>query len=72
MAPLALQLANDERFEAKVCVTAQHREMLDQVLNLFELKPDYDLNIMKPGQDLTDGKRIRAAVDFSICLLCLD
>lgn len=54
MAPLALQLANDERFEAKVCVTAQHREMLDQVLNLFELKPDYDLNIMKPGQDLTD------------------
>lgn len=54
MAPLALQLANDERFEAKVCVTAQHREMLDQVLNLFELQPDYDLNIMKPGQDLTD------------------
>lgn len=54
MAPLALQLANDERFEAKVCVTAQHREMLDQVLSLFELQPDYDLNIMKPGQDLTD------------------
>lgn len=54
MAPLALQLAKDERFEAKVCVTAQHREMLDQVLSLFELKPDYDLNIMKPGQDLTD------------------
>lgn len=54
MAPLALQLANDERFEAKVCVTAQHREMLDQVLSLFGLQPDYDLNIMKPGQDLTD------------------
>lgn len=54
MAPLALQLASDERFEAKVCVTGQHREMLDQVLELFELKPDYDLNIMKPGQDLTD------------------
>ena len=54
MAPLALQLANDERFEAKVWVTAQHREMLDQVLSLFELQPDYDLNIMKPGQDLTD------------------
>lgn len=54
MAPLALQLAADDRFEAKVCVTGQHREMLDQVLELFELKPDYDLNIMKPGQDLTD------------------
>jgi len=54
MAPLALQLAADNRFDAKVCVTGQHREMLDQVLELFELKPDYDLNIMKPGQDLTD------------------
>lgn len=54
MAPLALQLAEDTRFEAKVCVTAQHREMLDQVLELFELTPDYDLNIMKPGQDLND------------------
>jgi UDP-N-acetylglucosamine 2-epimerase (non-hydrolysing) len=54
MAPLALQLAMDERFEAKVCVTAQHREMLDQVLGLFDLKPDFDLNLMKPGQDLTD------------------
>ena len=54
MAPLALQLAQDVRFTAKVCVTAQHREMLDQVLSLFELSPDYDLNIMKPGQDLTD------------------
>src|SRR5690554_1947200 len=54
MAPLAIQLAEDDRFDAKVCVTGQHREMLDQVLDLFELKPDYDLNIMKPGQDLTD------------------
>jgi len=54
MAPLALQLAADPAFEAKVCVTGQHREMLDQVLNLFELAPDYDLNIMKGGQDLTD------------------
>lgn len=54
MAPLALQLATDDRFDAKVCVTAQHREMLDQVLSLFELTPDYDLNLMKPGQDLTD------------------
>ena len=54
MAPLVLALADDERFEAKVCVTGQHREMLDQVLGLFSITPDYDLKIMKPGQDLTD------------------
>lgn len=54
MAPLVHKLAEDVRFEAKVCVTAQHREMLDQVLDLFEIKPDYDLNLMKSGQDLTD------------------
>ena len=54
MAPLVQALAADERFEAKVCVTGQHREMLDQVLELFSITPDYDLNIMKPGQDLTD------------------
>lgn len=54
MAPLAIQLAEDDRFNAKVCVTGQHREMLDQVLELFELEPDFDLDIMKPGQDLTD------------------
>lgn len=54
MAPLALALQADPRFDAKVCVTGQHRQMLDQVLELFELTPDFDLNIMKPGQDLTD------------------
>ncbi|MBA1240973.1 UDP-N-acetylglucosamine 2-epimerase (non-hydrolyzing) [Pseudomonas kunmingensis] len=54
MAPLALSLSADARFDAKVCVTGQHRQMLDQVLELFELEPDFDLNIMKPGQDLTD------------------
>ncbi len=54
MAPVVHALAADERFEAKVCVTAQHREMLDQVLSLFEIKPDYDLNIMKAGQTLND------------------
>ncbi|WP_375740575.1 non-hydrolyzing UDP-N-acetylglucosamine 2-epimerase [Pseudomonas boanensis] len=54
MAPLALALAADENFDAKVCVTGQHREMLDQVLGLFGIEPDFDLNIMKPGQDLTD------------------
>ncbi|HCE2846197.1 TPA: UDP-N-acetylglucosamine 2-epimerase (non-hydrolyzing) [Vibrio parahaemolyticus] len=54
MAPLVHALAADERFEAKCCVTAQHREMLDQVLELFEIKPDYDLNLMKAGQSLND------------------
>jgi len=54
MAPLVMQLAKDSRFDARVCVTAQHREMLDQVLELFDLRPDYDLNVMKTGQDLTD------------------
>ena len=54
MAPLVHALASDERFDAKLCVTAQHREMLDQVLELFEIVPDFDLNIMKPGQTLTD------------------
>ncbi|CTS27465.1 non-hydrolyzing UDP-N-acetylglucosamine 2-epimerase [Escherichia coli] len=54
MAPLVHQLANDERFDSRVCVTAQHREMLDQVLGLFEITPEYDLNIMKTGQTLND------------------
>lgn len=54
MAPLVNMLAADPRFEAKVCITAQHREMLDQVLSLFDIKPDYDLNIMKPQQDLSE------------------
>ncbi|VFS13526.1 UDP-N-acetyl-D-glucosamine 2-epimerase [Citrobacter koseri] len=54
MAPLVHALAKDPHFEAKVCVTAQHREMLDQVLNLFSIVPDYDLNIMQPGQGLTE------------------
>ncbi|WP_281271456.1 non-hydrolyzing UDP-N-acetylglucosamine 2-epimerase [Billgrantia montanilacus] len=54
MAPLALSLAGDKRFESYICVTGQHREMLDQVLSLFNIIPDFDLNIMKPRQDLTD------------------
>ncbi|WP_370549330.1 non-hydrolyzing UDP-N-acetylglucosamine 2-epimerase [Edwardsiella tarda] len=54
MAPLVQALAADAAFEACVCVTAQHREMLDQVLGLFHITPDYDLNIMQPGQDLSD------------------
>ena len=55
MAPLCHALLADSHvFETTICVTGQHREMLDQVLNLFEIKPDIDLNIMKHGQDLTD------------------
>lgn len=55
MAPLAIELKrNEEDFETVICVTGQHREMLDQVLDIFEIKPDYDLNIMKQGQDLYD------------------
>ena len=55
MAPLVKEFQkHPEQFETIVCVTAQHREMLDQVLQLFEITPDYDLNIMKAGQDLYD------------------
>lgn len=55
MAPLVKEFQrHPKQFETKVCVTAQHREMLDQVLQLFDIKPDYDLNIMKAGQDLYD------------------
>ena len=54
MAPLVKAFENEPNIEVKVCVTAQHREMLDQVLELFNIKPDYDLNLMKPGQDLYD------------------
>jgi len=54
MAPVAMALNDDGRFESGICVTGQHRQMLDQVLELFDLRPDFDLGIMKPGQDLTD------------------
>ena len=55
MAPLVMELQKQkERIETVVCVTGQHREMLDQVLEIFDIKPDYDLNIMKRGQDLYD------------------
>lgn len=54
MAPVVSELKKYKEFETKVCVTAQHRQMLDQVLDLFKLKPDFDLNLMKSGQDLTD------------------
>ena len=54
MAPIVQAFKASQDLETRVCVTGQHREMLDQVLNLFEIKPEYDLNIMKRGQDLTD------------------
>ena len=54
MAPLIKELEKRNEIESIVCVTAQHREMLDQVLNIFDIKPKYDLNIMKVGQTLTE------------------
>ena len=54
MAPLVKELDNRKEIESIVCVTAQHREMLDQVLKTFDIKPDYDLNIMKQGQSLSE------------------
>jgi UDP-N-acetylglucosamine 2-epimerase (non-hydrolysing) len=53
MAPIIKKLLADSFFETKVCVTAQHRELLDEVLTLFDIKPDYDLNLMLPNQSLT-------------------
>ena len=54
MAPLVKTLQAHAAFEVKVCMTAQHRQMLNQVLALFEITPDFDLNLMRPGQDLYD------------------
>lgn len=53
MAPLVKAFSKHFKFDCKVCITAQHREMLDQVLRLFEITPDFDLDLMKPGQNLT-------------------
>ena len=54
MAPVIKAFEDEKIFETKVCVTGQHRQMLDQVLDIFDIKPDYDLNIMERGQDLFD------------------
>ena len=54
MAPLVKELDNRNEIECIVCVTAQHRQMLDQVLNVFDITPNYDLNIMRQGQSLSD------------------
>lgn len=49
MAPLVKEISNNKALDLRVCVTGQHREMLDQVLEIFQIKPDYDLNLMKSG-----------------------
>ena len=54
MAPLVHAFEKDIRVESKVCITAQHREMLDQVLELFKINPDFDLDIMRPDQILNE------------------
>ena len=63
MAPVIRSLNTSNKIQSAVCVTAQHREMLDQVLEIFDIKPDYDLNIMQPEQDLFD---ITASVLFGM------
>ena len=54
LVPVVKALRQAGMFEVRVCVTAQHRQMLDQVLELFSITPDVDLDLMQPGQDLTD------------------
>ncbi|RME78890.1 MAG: UDP-N-acetylglucosamine 2-epimerase (non-hydrolyzing) [Chloroflexi bacterium] len=67
MAPVVRELQNRPEIDSYVCVTAQHREMLDQVLDLFHLTPDYDLNLMRPGQTLT-GLAARVMVELDSLL----
>ena len=67
MAPLIKELERREEIESVVCVTAQHREMLDQVLETFNIKPDYDLNIMKQGQTLSEiTSRVLSGLEYVI------
>ena len=67
MAPLVKRLENDKRFESIVCVTAQHREMLDSVLEIFKVHPQYDLNIMAHGQTIIDiSNKVLNGVDTVI------
>lgn len=64
MCPLVKKLEKDNRFESIVCVTAQHREMLDTVLEIFKVKPDYDLNVMSHGQTIVDlSNKVLKGVD---------
>ena len=67
MCPLVKFMEKDERVESIVCVTAQHREMLDTVLDIFDVKPDYDLNIMKHGQTIVEiGSKVQEGVSKAI------
>ncbi|MDV4150381.1 UDP-N-acetylglucosamine 2-epimerase (non-hydrolyzing) [Clostridium sp. AL.422] len=67
MCPLVKKLETDERFESIVCVTAQHREMLDSVLEIFKIMPRFDLNIMKHGQSIIDvSNKVLSGVDKAI------
>ena len=61
MCPLVLELERRSEFETVVCVTGQHRQMLDQVMDVFKIKPDYDLNIMLPRQTITTITTITTA-----------
>lgn len=73
MAPLVKELEKRDEIESIVCVTAQHRQMLDQVLDTFNIKPDYDLNIMKSGQTLVDiTTRALSSLDEVIKKVCPD
>ena len=63
MAPVVLELSRTAGVDSKVCVTAQHREMLDQVLDIFKISPDIDLNLMRPNQSLAE---ITAAIFTSL------
>jgi UDP-N-acetylglucosamine 2-epimerase (non-hydrolysing) len=64
MAPIVLALAKEDGIDSKLCVTAQHRQMLDQVLDMFDLKPDYDLDLMRPGQELCG---LTASIMVNLC-----
>ena len=67
MAPLMRRLRSDPRFEARLAQRGQHRQMLDQVLDLFEIEPEYDLNIMREDQDLIHITAVMAAVSTMSC-----
>ena len=67
MCPLVKALEKDERIESIVCATAQHREMLDTVLDIFDVKPQYDLNVMSHGQTIVDvSNKVLTGVDKTI------
>lgn len=69
MAPLVRALANDPAIDSRVCVTAQHRQMLDQVMDLFDIRPDFDLNILKPGQSLSKALPAKSWWAWNLSLL---